>query len=198
MESNRRMSPKTVALRRGFGDIGAVPEHVIIDGNNLLFAMYEHAPVPNIGRETLVRTVERWARTGRADVSLIFDGGVPRGGLAEQMRSDRIDVQFSAPATADDVIVAMVHESRDPGAIRVVSSDKAVGAEARRRRCRHTTSVAFVAEMFPPKSRPPSPEVSSTGNDKPEEMGDTQRWLETFGIDNPNNESFDGDDAMTH
>ena len=62
MESNRRMSPQTVALRRGFGDIAEVPEHVIIDGNNLLFAMYEHAPVPNIGRETLVRTVERWAR----------------------------------------------------------------------------------------------------------------------------------------
>ena len=52
--------------------------------------------------------------------------------------------QFGAPASADDVIVAMVQETKDPGRIRVVSGDKAIGSEARHHRCRHTTSVAFV------------------------------------------------------
>ena len=36
-----------------------VAQHVIIDGNNLLHAMHEHAPIPHVGRETLVKIIER-------------------------------------------------------------------------------------------------------------------------------------------
>lgn len=171
-------------------------EHLIIDGNNLLFAMYEHAPLPNIGRETLVRIIERWATGRTTDITLVFDGGEPRGAMAEQMRSDRIDVRFGAPVSADDVIITMVQETKDPGKIRVVSGDKAIGSEARRHRCRHTTSVAFVKELFPPKSRPPGPEADSSGAMKPEITESVEDWLETFGFDGSEAEPFDGNDAM--
>ena len=40
-----------------------MPRQVVIDGNNLLYAMREHAPIPNVGRETMVRIIERWAKT---------------------------------------------------------------------------------------------------------------------------------------
>ena len=169
-----------------------MPEHVIIDGNNLLFAMYDHAPLPNVGRETLVRVIEKWAKAGTQEVTLVFDGPEPRGAIGDQLRSPRLDVRFSAPHTADDIIIAMVHETGDPGRIRVVSGDKAIRSEAVSHRCRHVTAIAFVAELFPTQERPATPPQAI----KPEPEGSTQQWLETFGLDEPDPESFDGQDAM--
>ena len=172
-----------------------MPQHVIIDGNNLLHAMHAHAPIPHIGRETLVRIVERWAGQGDDDVSLVFDGAVPREGLAGQMTSSRITVRFSAPATADDVIVDMIHRAKDPGKLHVVTSDKAIRHEARHRRCRHTDAVRFVKELFPPADKPRS--ARAAPGEKPGEISadEAQIWLDTFGMDDT--EPFDGHDAMT-
>ena len=173
-----------------------MPEHLIIDGNNLLFAMYEHAPMPHVGRETLVRVIERWAAEGIKEVTLVFDGPDPRGSLGEQMRSPRLDVRFSAPHTADDIIITMIHETKDPGRIRVVTGDKAIRAEAVSHRCGHVTAIAFVAELFPPKERSGSPPATSPEALKPEPEGTTQHWLETFGCNDSDPDSFDGSDAM--
>ncbi len=172
-----------------------MPTHVIIDGNNLLHAMHAHAPLPAVGRETLVRVVERWARQGDDSVTLVFDGPVPREGLAKQMTSSRITVRFSAPMTGDDVIVAMVHRAKDPGGVRVVSGDTAIRREARYRRCGHTDVVKFIAELFP-SERTSSP-APPTRSEKPGCVSpeDTREWLELFGVDDET-EPFDGHDAM--
>ncbi len=92
-----------------------MPRHVIIDGNNMLYAMHAHAPIPSVGRETMVKVIERWARRGTDEVTLVFDGPEPIGGLSRQMASSRITVRFSAPKSADDIIVALIHRARDPG-----------------------------------------------------------------------------------
>lgn len=177
-----------------------MPEHVIIDGNNLLHAMHAHAPLPNIGRETLVKIVERWARTGDDQVTLVFDGPVPRRGLASQMSSTRMAVRFSAPQTADDVIVAEIHRAARPGNIRVVSSDKAIRREARYRRCRDTDAVVFVAELFPPHKKQSADTIQAeTEQEKPETQSPKQAktWMELFGYDDDDDiEPFDGFDAM--
>lgn len=170
-------------------------ERVIIDGNNLLHAMHAEAPLPTIGRETLVKLVERWARRGDDEVTLVFDGAIPREGLARQMASTRIAVRYSAPQTADDVIVAMVHGAKAPGTVRVVTSDTAIRREARHRRCRHTDAVTFIAELLPPEPRPTT--TPTTTDEKPQPPSDQQarEWLELFGYDDT--EPFDGYDAMT-
>lgn len=172
-----------------------MPTHVIIDGNNLLYAMRAHAPLPAVGRETLVRVVERWARQGDDSVTLVFDGPIPREGLARQMTSKRITVRFSAPLTGDDVIVAMVHQAKDPGAVRVVSGDTAIRREARYRRCAHTDVVKFVAELFPSPQAPSK--APPTRGEKPDHVSpeETREWLELFGVDDEA-EPFDGHDAM--
>ena len=174
-----------------------MPQHVIIDGNNLLHAMHAHAPVPTVGRETLVKIVEQWARAGDDDVTLVFDGAVPRGGLAQQMASSRITVRFSAPDTADDVIVRMVHASPHPTSIRVVTSDTAIRREARYRRCADTDAVTFVAELYP-DARASGPPSRKGAAEKPRNVSpqETQEWLETFGLAGEDDESFDGQDAM--
>lgn len=176
-----------------------MPHHVLIDGNNLLHAMHAHAPLPAVGRETLVRVVERWARRGDDDVTIVFDGGAPRGGLAAQFASSRVTVRFSAPATADDVIVALIARAPDPSSVRVVSGDKAVLLEAGYRRCVRTAAVAFVSELFrEPNAPPPRRAVSATGGEKPgaPDREEAQQWLAEFGLDGGGDEPFDGADAM--
>ena len=170
-------------------------EHVLIDGNNLLYAMHAHAPIPSVGRETLVRVVERWALRGDDDVTIVFDGPVPHGGLSQQMSSSRIEVRFSAPKTADDIIVDMVQRAGRPDTVRVVTGDTAIRREARLRRCRHTDAAAFVHELFAPEGehRPPP----GSGPEKPTKMSpeETQEWVDLFGADD-DEEPFEGHDAM--
>ena len=171
-------------------------EHVIIDGNNLLHAMHAFAPVPLVGRETMVQVIDRWARQGHDEVTLVFDGPVPREGLARQMASSRVTVRFSAPLTADDVIARMIQGVRDPSRVRVVSSDTALRHEALQRRCRHADSAAFIEELFPRPAE--SPSKAAERGEKPREVSsqETREWLELFGLDDED-EPFDGYDAMT-
>ena len=158
-----------------------MPQHVIIDGNNLLHAMHAYAPLPTVGRETLVRIIERWARSSDDDVTLVFDGPSPRGGLGQQMTSSRISVRFAAPASADEVIETLVGSAKHPDRVRVISSDTALRSAAKRRRCLHTSSVSFVAELFPTdeaQNRKPKLEAEKPSGG----LGETEDWLEWFGL----------------
>lgn len=131
---------------------------LVIDGNNLLFAMHANAPMPNVGRETLLRIIERFAIGLGETITVVFDGGRPSAGLGAQFRSPHVDVQFSAPLTADDVIVEIIHRSTDPGQLRIVTADGAIVHEARSRRCAVITPIDFIHELFK------QPETKSTSN----------------------------------
>ncbi|UCF32556.1 MAG: NYN domain-containing protein [Phycisphaerales bacterium] len=157
--------------------------HVIIDGNNLLFAMHEHAPIPAVGRETLVRVIERWAQKREDKITLVFDGPVPETRMARQMDSPRITVKFSAPLTADDVIIKLIRKTKDPGSTRVVSSDTAIATEAKYRRCAWSDSPAFVREVFAAPGTPADTSQAATP-EKPKAPSpeETEEWLKTFGI----------------
>jgi hypothetical protein len=155
---------------------------VIIDGNNLLFAMHAHAPIPNVGRETLVRVVEKWARRRNDEVTIVFDGHRPGGGLAQQLTSSQLDVQFSGNRTADDVIVALIQRTRDPGRIRIVTSDHAIRSEARHRRCGTTAADAFVGELFPAPTSPPRPKPTGEKAKPPASTTERDEWLRLFGF----------------
>ena len=154
--------------------------HVIIDGNNLLHAMHALAPIPAVGRETLVKVIERWARRGSDVVTLVFDGPKPFGGLGAQMASSRIGVRFSAPQTADDVIVATVKRTRDPASLRVITGDTAIRHEARMRRCIHTESNAFVKELFATPTE--QTKRADPNEDKPTAIApdEVDEWLKIF------------------
>lgn len=170
-------------------------ERVIIDGNNLLHAMHEHAPIPRMGRETMVRVIDRWAVERKVEVILVFDGPSPPVGLVEQMSSRFVKVRFSAPVIADDVIADMIREASRPDLIRVISGDNAVRKEANRRRCRNDDSVAFIRELFStsPTSNERSGNTIDGGPEKPQASADrTAEWLDWFGLDIP-----DRDDDVT-
>ncbi len=187
-----------LAPRREFAIMPVMPKHVLIDGNNLLHAMHEHAPIPNVGRETLVKIIERWACCTEDEVTIVFDGPVPREGLAKQMASGRITVRFSAPDTADDVIVAEIKTALHPTHIRIVTADKAIRREARHRRSQDTDSASFVQELFRQASDTHEPMVIENPTcEKPEAPSrkESDDWLEMFGYDSDAKRPCDGSDA---
>jgi len=169
---------------------------ILIDGNNLLHAMHEHAPIPPVGRETLVRVIERWAGERDEHITLVFDGAPPGGDLRKQTSSARVAVRFSAPQTADDVIVAAVNAAKRPDQILVVSTDSAIRHAARLRRCREVSSQEFVSELFRTEAR----NAGYTYNppEKPSDVSPDERreWMKLFGADEA--EPFDGHDAMKY
>jgi len=152
----------------------------IIDGNNLLYAMHEHAPLPAVGRETLVKIVSRWARKTNTDVTIVFDGPPSRWTLGQQVKYKRVALSFAAPRTADDVIIEMIRRVTDPGTILIVSTDTAIRYEARRRRCSCSRSAEFVAELFAIDVTKPDRTVAP---EKPEHPSpeETEKWLDVFG-----------------
>jgi predicted RNA-binding protein with PIN domain len=160
-----------------------MPDHVIIDGNNLLHAMHVHAPIPAIGRETMVKVIERWARRGDDDVTLVFDGPVPHGGLAQQMASARIDVRFSAPRTADDIIVDLIQRAKHPPRLRVITGDTAIRHETRMRRGRDVDAETFIRELFPASEEPQGDRAASREKPAAPDADETQAWIDEFGLD---------------
>ena len=176
---------------------------VVIDGNNLLFAVRAQGPRPAISRETLLRQIERWARRTQSAASVVFDGAKPHGPMALQLDSRDVAVRFSAPKSADEVIIDLIYSASDARNLRIVSDDHAILHESSRRGCVATTSTAFVEELFPaeqvagisneiegfPHTEPEKPESSDPAQ--------TRKWLEAFGFDpDDEDEPFEGSDAM--
>ncbi len=170
--------------------------HFLIDGNNLWFAMHQHAPVPNVGRETLVRIIDRWAKERGVRATLFFDGPTPRGDLARQMSGAAVTVRFSGQRTADDLIVEALEQIGDPASVCVVSDDTAILHAARYRRCGVQEASRFVIELFPRAPAAP-PRVGPTA-EKPEVVPRPQAdaWLRDFGYAPDADETFPGADAM--
>ncbi|NOT01662.1 MAG: hypothetical protein HOP29_13655 [Phycisphaerales bacterium] len=174
-------------------------QHVIIDGNNLLHAAHARGPRQPIGRETLVRRIESWAKGHRSAVTIVFDGPSPRPGLARQMTSGPVTVLFSAPESADDVIIRMIRDEFRRAALRIVTGDTAIAYEARNCRCAHVDATAFVDELMPDRAdaaRRATGATSSPDDDRnparataarddkppPPTADESREWLDLFGL----------------
>jgi len=147
-------------------------------------------------RAALLRALEPWAAKIDHDITLVFDGPPPLEGFRKPVSSDRINVLFSAPHTADDIIVRLIHDAKHPERLRIVSSDKAIAYEARRRRSRDVACAEFMDELAPQpgieaECTPPLPEKPQSGLSKEE----TDGWMSTFGLDE-DDEPFDGYNDM--
>ena len=152
----------------------------LIDGNNLLFAMRKAGS--DIGRGGLCRLLGDLAQRSGHRVRLVFDGPAPAGLLAEQIRDPRIEMTFSAPTTADEVILEAIAANSAPRRLTVVSSDRELRVAARRRRCIALRSEEFLIVLEklaqPRPARPAEPQEKYRG--LASEQSDA--WLKEFGI----------------
>ncbi len=138
----------------------------LIDGNNLLHAVAHLGEGPAVGRQGLCKLIAAWAvRTG-AEVTLYFDGPVPKGGLAAQLRPKGIDVQFSGQRSADSLIEDEVARAHLPVEITVVTGDRAIQHEVRYHKAKTVESIRFAEQLYHRDER--TQRVERQTDEKPE------------------------------
>ncbi|MGE0706153.1 MAG: NYN domain-containing protein [Vicinamibacterales bacterium] len=131
-------------------------DEIIIDGNNLEYALRSHGTGPHVTRHQMIRLVEDFITRTGASVLVVFDGAAPPRSIARHLRSKTVRMRFSAPRIADEVIIDLIHEAKRPNRLRIVSGDRYIQNEAVSRGARVTTSIEFVEELHPPQPPPAS------------------------------------------
>ena len=156
---------------------------VIIDGNNLLFAAHAADPERPVSRLTLCQILGRWGALRKSAVVVVFDGDEPSGGLATQMASTPVQVQFSGrEAKADDVIAELIHMHSAPRRLWVVSSDKEVARAARRRAAEALRSDQYWDRVQHDLSKPKSTPNEPAGKREGLSPAETDAWLRDLGL----------------
>jgi predicted RNA-binding protein with PIN domain len=157
----------------------------VVDGYNLLFYLGlvdQRAGAPALGfaRRRLLELVRTTLGEGEHDITVVFDSGRNRRKAPPQEYLG-IQVCFSAGGEfADDVIEAIIAESRRPQSLVVVSNDHRIQQAARRR----GAQVWGCAELLDHGDQRGTPQTSSRATD-PERptpsREEVRHWLEEFG-----------------
>ena len=162
-------------------------QHVIIDGNNVMFA-YGRLIGPMPGRESFARRVRAWSERHDVVVTIIFDGAEPVPGVRKQMEGGRVTVKFGGARSADDLIQDLIEEGTSPTSTLVVSSDGAIRSAARRRRIQSSSADKFVMRLAQGDEARSASTHEATDDDPDSRPAkndalDTDEWLREFGLD---------------
>ncbi len=167
---------------------------VLIDGNNLLFAVWEmEDPEHPISRSKLCAALGAWARATGERVSVVFDGPPPANQqLARQIGDPGLEITFSGSGIkADAVLIARIERDSAARRMLVVSTDREIRKAARRRRASSVTSAAFWEALRRELSRPPRPRLEPPEKAAGLEAGQTEAWLRELGFEPDGNEGRD-------
>jgi predicted RNA-binding protein with PIN domain len=148
---------------------------LLIDGHNLIGQMPDlHLDDPDDEAKLVARLRTYCAREKKRAV-VVFDHGLP-GGWSEALSGAGVKVIFaSAGRDADGILRERIRNARDPRALMVVSSDRAVVAAAKASKVRVMRAEVFAARLGAPAQTVESeqgPQLS------PEEV---EEWLQIFG-----------------
>lgn len=128
---------------------------------------------------------------------VVFDGAAPTRGLKRQLAPEGLDVRFSAPRTADDLIVELIHAATSPDQLLIVTDDKAILYEARLRGCASASSKGFTETLFASAGRSPTstplPPAEKPTDVSPE---DQAYWRREFGFPNAADDPSEGLEGM--
>jgi predicted RNA-binding protein with PIN domain len=155
----------------------------IIDGNNLMWSVRQcpDAVGPNKDFQ-LCRLIGRYLGLIRENGEIIFDGTGPpdkRGfdGI------ENLEVFFAGAETdTDTVIEEKIQASTAPKRLIIVSSDRRLRKAAHAKKATSIKSEAFWGDIQKQLSRKPGPKEPREKRDGLTE-GETEQWLEMFGIE---------------
>ncbi len=156
---------------------------IIIDGNNLLHAVYKiEQDSISIKAIELCRVVSRYLKLTGQDGEIIFDGAGPR----DKSPFENIglpEVFFAgAGADSDSVIEEKIRLNSAPKRLTIVSSDRRLRKAAHTRKAATVKSEDFweLLQKQLSKKRPtPEPRAKREGISEIE----TKQWLDFFGIE---------------
>ncbi len=120
----------------------------LIDGHNLIGQMPNlRLDDPNDEEKLLEHLRSYRARTGH-HLTVVFDAGLGFG-LGQTKKQGGITVQFAPSGkTADQIIMQRLRKVKNPQALMVVSSDRAVQQAAQQARVRVLTAGDFVQQLL--------------------------------------------------
>ena len=143
----------------------------------------EHLDLGRLGALKLVMAYLGERRKG----CVVFDGPRPERALPEPAGGKNWpEVVFSAPRSADEIIMERIAGDSAPRRLIVVSSDREIRRAARRRRCKIRISQDFAADVLRASARSARP--AATPAEPPEKHEglspeQSKAWLEEFGLD---------------
>ena len=149
----------------------------LIDGHNLIGTGIIHGiSLKDEDDEVkLVQLLRRYQSRVRTRLTVVFDRGVP-GGYAHALSGGGVEVVFAGSGhSADDIIMARIRRSRNPAALRVVSSDRTIQQFAKAHGCRVISAADFAREVVRPLPAPAKDEDVHLSEEEIEE------WLRLFG-----------------
>lgn len=133
----------------------------------------------------------------RDEEAVLACDGVSKPHQVEQ--TGRVEVRFAGPGvTADDLILRLVRDSSAPRRITVVTSDREIAVNARRRRAVVISSEAFLEMLASDRQRPGTggPPPASTPSSEAAGRRQVEHWLRFFGVDETRfDPPADGSDA---
>lgn len=149
---------------------------LLIDGHNLIGRTPGLSLADVDDEEKLVAALRSYAARRRARIVVVFDSGRPGGPSARVSRGDIEAVFAGSHTNADRVLIERIRGLKQPQDWTLVSSDRAIQAEANHRRVRVIEATEFGRTLAPPSNdkNPPEPDQ------KPETDGDIDEWLRLF------------------
>lgn len=148
---------------------------LLIDGHNLIGKMPGLSLADIDDEENLVAMLRKYAMRRRARIVVVFDSGSP-GGRSHELSGGGVEAVFAANGhtNADRVIIERIREVKRPQEWAVVSGDRSIQHEAKRRRMRVIESAAFARQLAPPETAEP------TRQEKPLPDDDIEEWFDLF------------------
>jgi len=156
--------------------------HWLIDGHNLIGHMPNlRLDDPNDEEKLLAHLVRYKARTGQR-LTVIFDSGAGyRPGSSKKQGG--VTVQFAPPGqTADQLIARRVRRAKNPQALMVVSSDRAVQTAARLAGVRSLPAAEFARQLLSGGGNTGAADPGAQANVQLS-ADEVDEWLDIFGDD---------------
>lgn len=151
---------------------------LLIDGHNLIPRIPGLSLSQIDDEEKLVGLLRKYAAQHRAHVVVVFDSG-NLSGRSRELSGGGVEAIFAGSGTiADRILIERIRELKRPQQWKLVSSDRAIQQEARRRRLQVIESAHFAGQLAP--TRAPTQPASDDPDEKPGVEGDIDEWLDLF------------------
>lgn len=107
----------------------ALPEYLLVDGYNIIFAWDELKELANVNldaaREALIEVLNNYQGYKKCNIIAVFDAYKVKGGVRKYEKHGKVDVVFTKEAeTADTYIERTTHEMKGKYMVRVATSDR--------------------------------------------------------------------------
>jgi predicted RNA-binding protein with PIN domain len=147
------------------------------DGNNLIGQSTEVSRKDRNTRKAFLSTLSAYQKSGGGRFLVYFDGDDP----ADSAPPLGVSVRYSAPESADIVMLRRLKEIQRPTEVIVVTNDNELAM-----RCRHAGANSLPWHQYISKMQSrPSP--ASPSRNSTQEQVDVEDWMRYFGIDKIDN-----------